>query len=157
MSVLHILFAAMARSGELRAGNGGTTTANDGVSPYDSNVSIRFKNDGTVDTGTSINGGAISYSSHGTWFFPTDVLNTPGNYSVRYTNHTSAGGHDFTAKAAAEDAWVALGSLRVWTWNETSATLLAENSFACDFEVRDDVGGLTTATVSYTFKIDNSA
>lgn len=141
---------------KLLAGTGGTIEVSDATSPYDSNVGIRFNTDGTVEKGTAIDGNLISWSSHGTWFDPTNALTTPGNYSVRYTNLASGGSHDFTSKAAVEDTWIDISAQRSWVWNETTSTALGGNDFTCDFEVRDDVSGLSTALSSYTFRIDNA-
>lgn len=138
----------------LDAGNGGTVFQVDGASPFDSTVGIRFNTDGTVETGKSLNGAAITWSSAGTWIDP--LASASGNYSVRYTNRVSTGGHDFTVKAAVEDTWIALGSQRVWTWNETNTLAAPDNDFDCDFEVRDDVGGAMTGTSAYTFHIENT-
>ena len=145
------------RHGEtvLNAGSGGTIAAFDPASPYDSNVGIRFNTDGTVERGSSINGAAITWSSHGAWIDPLSAAS--GNFSVRYTNRANlgTGTYDFTTKAAVEDTWIATSSQRVWTWNETSQSL-ADEGFTCDFEVRDDVGSIVTGSSSYTFSIENA-
>lgn len=141
----------------LDAGNGGTVSATDGTgSPYDTNVGIRFNADGSVETGTSINSSPISWVSAGSWIDP-ESASSDFNCSVRYTNRVSAGGHDFTAKAANEDSWIALTSTRTWVWNRTTLLASGNNNFDCDFEVKDDGGSLATATRAWTFQIENSA
>ena len=139
----------------LDAGNGGTILAEDFVAPYNTTVAIRFNTDGTVERGTSVDGAAITWVSHGTWIDPTSAAS--GDFSVRYTNLVSAGGHDFTTKAATEDTWIDLGTQRVWSWNRTTFLAPPNNDFDCDFEVRDDVGVAPTASDAYKFQIENSA
>jgi len=140
----------------LSGGDGGTVLAIDSSGgPYDTTVGIRFHTDGTVETGTSTGGAALSWTSAGTYINPPDIAD--GNQSVRYTNLLSSGGHDFTTQAAAEDAWVDNSVTRTWTWNETNTLGPPNNSFSCDFECRDDVGNLPTGNSPYTFTIENTA
>lgn len=131
----------------LSGGDGGIVTAIDGSSPYDSSVAIRFNTDGTVDTGSGIDG-ALSFSAAGVWIDPTSEAS--GNYSVRYTNRV--GTSDFTTKAANEDIWTALSGARQWTMNHTTDGTF---DFDCDFEVRDDVGSVDTGSSAWTFNISN--
>lgn len=147
--LIHLLAALGGALGvRLDAGSGGTVSQADGIAPYSSSVNIRFNTDGTVETGKSVNGGAVTWVSAGSWIDPISAAS--GDYSVRYTNRV--GSADFTAPAAAEDSWVAITDTRAWGWGETTEI---QDEFTCDFEVRDDVGTLTTASKQYTFKIDH--
>jgi hypothetical protein len=141
----------------LGAGNGGTVAQSDGSGgPYNTTVAIRFNTDGTVETGKSVSGAALTWTAAGHWIDPQSQA-SEFNCSVRYTNLVSVGEHDFTSKAANQGDWVSLGSTtRTWAWNETSGTIVTENDFTCNFRVRDDDGLLDTATEEYTFRIDNS-
>ena len=138
----------------LSGGTGGTVEAIDGISTYDSTVGIRFNTNGTIETGTSIDGAAITWSSAGSW-----ILNgTPDNsYSVRFTSLVQdIGTGDWTVEAAADDTWVSLvDSSRTWTSNKTDA---GQRQFTCSFEVRKTAGAPpTTGSSSYTFNIENTA
>lgn len=145
----HMQQMLLAGSGtSLDAGDGGTVAAVDPSSPYDTTVGIRFNTDGSVEVRTTTNG-ATTWTAHGSWIDPESAAS--GNYSVRYTNRV--GTEDFTTKAAAEDTFAAISAQRTWEWNET---VTVDDNFTCDFQVRDDVGGLPTATESYTFDISNT-
>lgn len=137
----------------LSAGSGGSIDASDGLAPYDSTVGIRFNVDGTVELGSSIDGAAISWIPAGQWITPLSAAS--GNFSVRYENLVSAGGHDFTSGLPINTAG-ALGSVRTWTWNRTTALGLPNNDFSADFRVMDDVGSTPDGIASYTFSIDNT-
>jgi hypothetical protein len=136
---------------QLSGGTGGTVSQVDGLSPYNSTVAIRFNTDGTVETGTSLNGAAISWSSAGNWIDP--VANISGNEEVRFTNFNGAGGGDWTSEAAADDVWIGITTTRSWSMN---STVLETISFTCDFEVRDTGAGLDTGSSAYTFSITNT-
>ena len=136
----------------LGAGPGGTVDVLDGVSPYNSNVGIRFNTDGTVDTGESTNGGII-WTETGTWINPTSEADS--TYDVRFTNLSQTqGSGDWNAEAAADDVWIAISSTRTWTANSTIVTV---RRWTCDFEVRKNGGAPpTTGSASYTFGIENT-
>ncbi len=136
----------------LKGGTGGTVSRVDGVAPYDTIVGVRFNTDGTVETGKSINGAAITWSAAGEWIEPNGEADN--TYSVRYTN--KVGTPDFTIKAAIEDTWIALvDGLRTWTMQST----IEENrTFDCDFEVRKTAGAPpNTGSSAYTFTIANTS
>lgn len=154
--MIHVVLAmigAFGTKGILSGGSGGTVSQVDGVAPYDSNVAIRFNEDGTVETGKSQNGAAISWSSAGSWITPNSLVS--GNEEVRFTNLSQiSGSTDWTTEAAADDAWVAIsGGPRVFSSNKSTS---GTRSFSCDFEVRDTVENRTTGTASYTFTINNT-
>jgi hypothetical protein len=134
----------------LSGGNGGSVIQGDGAAPYNTTVAIRFNTDGTVETGKSVNGAAITWSSAGNWIDPTSAIT--GTEDVRFTNFNGAGGGDWTIEAAADDTWIGITTTRTWQMN---STVLESISFDCDFEVRDT--GLDTGSSSYTFTINNSA
>lgn len=133
----------------LSGGNGGTVSQVDGAAPYDSTVGIRFNTDGTVETGTSLNGAGISWVSAGNWIDPVSEIT--GTEDVRFTNFNGAGGGDWTTEAAADDTWIGITTTRTWLMN---STVLETISFTCDFEVRDT--GIDTGSSSYTFSITNT-
>ncbi len=137
----------------LSGGDGGTVAAVDPFSTYNSTVAIRFNTDGTIETGTAINGAALSWSGAGNWIEPT--ASASNVYDVRFTNFNGAGGGDWTSEAAADDAWIALvDGVRTWSMNSTVQETI---SFTCDFEVRDGGGAPpVTGTASYTFSIENT-
>lgn len=132
---------------QLDAGNGGTISETDVSSPFDTRVGVRFNPNGSVESLSESNGN-IAWTPHGSWIRPNSAASA--NFSVRYTNRV--GTEDFTSKAAAEDTFINLGSIRTYIWNETVSV---NDSFQCDFEVQDDVGSLATASVSYNFQITN--
>lgn len=134
----------------LSGGDGGTVSETDAVSTYDTTVSIRFNTDGTVETGKSTDGAAITWSSAGTWI--NDTTRISGNEDVRFTNFNGAGGGDWTTEAAADDTWIAITTTRTWSMN---STVFETISFTCDFEVRDNGTGISTTASSYTFTINN--
>ncbi len=135
----------------LDAGNDGTVAEADDVSPYDTTVGIRFNTDGTVETGKSVDGAAITWSAAGEWIDPNAQADS--TYSVRFTNFNGASGGDWTTEAAADDAWIGLGSQRVWLMNSTSFETI---SFTTDFEVRRTSGAPpATGSSSYTFQVLN--
>ena len=135
---------------KLSAGAGGAILASDAGTPHDSTVAIRFNTDGTIETGTSVDGAAISWSSAGNWITPTNRASS--DYDVRYTNLTN-NPPTFTTEAAAEDVWVDLGTQRHWEWNLTTTLV---DSFQADFEVRDGGGAPpSTASATWTFSIVN--
>ena len=137
----------------LSGGDGGTVQQLDAVSPYNSNVAIRFNTDGTIETGKSKDGAAITWSSAGDWITPTSEAS--GDYDVRFTNlNVTSGSGDWTSEAAADDTFIDLGTQRTWTNNRTTAQT---STFSCDFEVRDGGGAATTGSASYTFSISNTA
>ena len=137
----------------LDAGVGATVSQIDAVAPYDSTVAIRFNTDGTVETGKSANGDALSWSSAGTWIQPTSEASS--DYEVRFTNLVvNTGSGDWTTEAAVDDAWVDLGTQRTWSNNRTTEQT---SNFDCDFEVRAVAGGVPEGSDSYTFDIQNTA
>ena len=135
----------------LSGGNGGTVNQIDGVAPYDTQVGIRFNTDGTIETGKSVNGAAITWSGAGEWIDPTSFADS--SYSVRFTNFNGAGGGDWTAESAADDVWIDLGTQRIWRMR---STVFETISFTADFEVRKTAGAPpVTASSSYTFRVTN--
>ena len=136
----------------LGAGAGGSVSRTDAVSPYNTTVAIRFNTDGTIETGKSINGAAITWTAAGNWISPTSEASNV--YDVRFTNFNGAGGGDWTSEAAADDAWIALvDAVRLWTMVSTVEESI---SFTGNFEVRDGGGAPPdTASSSYTFQILN--
>ena len=137
----------------LDGGNGVTVSANDGVSPYNSTVGIRFNTDGTVETGSRINGAAIAWVNGGVWIDPLYVADS--SFSVRFTNFDGSGGGDWTSEAAADDVWVNLSGQLTWLF---TSTILGTDSFSVDWEVRKTAGAPpATASVGQTFSIENSA
>lgn len=136
----------------LDAGNGGTVSQIDSIIPYNSTVGIRFNTNGTVETGKSIDGAPITWSSAGLWIDPTAAAN--GSYDVRFTNLVqNLGSGDWTTEAAADDIWIATSAQRTWLSNMTTA---GQRQFTLDFEVRKNAGPPpTTASRSYTFNIEN--
>lgn len=152
--LLSILMSMGAVGTTLSGGSGGLVQQIDGASTYDSTVGIRFNTDGTVQTGKSLDGAAVSWSAAGNWIDPTSEADT--SYSVRCTNISiTSGADDWSNPEAAEDAWVQLGSItRSWTNNETT---VGTHSFTCDFEVRKTAGAPpATGSSSYTFSISNT-
>lgn len=147
------MIGAFATKALLSGGSGGTVTQADVVAPYNSIVAIRFNEDGSIETGKSQNGAAITWSSAGNWITPTALIS--GNEEVRFTNLTQLeGSTDWTTEAAADDTWVAIaGGPRTFSSNKTDS---GTRSFSCDFEVRDTVENRTTGTASYTFTIANT-
>jgi hypothetical protein len=137
----------------LGGGDGGTIEQADAVSTYDTTVAIRFNTDGTIETGLSEDGAAITWSSAGDWIDPN--AGASADYDVRFTNFNGAGGGDWTAEAAADDAWIALVTAsRLWSMNSTVQESI---SFTADFEVRDGSGAPpVTGSASYTFSITNT-
>lgn len=138
----------------LNGGTGGTVSQSDAVAPYDTTVGIRFNTDGTVETGVSQNGAAITWSPAGNWITPTSAAS--GDYDVRFTNMVhNVGASDWTTEAAADDTWIALSAQRTWLSNRT---LFGPFNFTCDFEVRDGGGAPPdTGSSEYTFDIDNTS
>lgn len=150
---LNTLFAAIDSVMLLGAGSGGNVTQLDGNSPYDSTVAIRFNVDGSIETGKSINGAAITWTYVGDWIDPTSGADN--SYSVRFTNFNGTGGGDWTSEAAADNVWVALVDAgRAWYMTSTIEETI---NFACDFEVRKTAGAPpSTGSASYTFGITNT-
>ena len=136
----------------LSGGDGGTVLQVDAASPYNTTVGIRFNTDGTIETGKSLNGAAITWTAAGNWIDPTSAASNV--YDVRFTNFNGAGGGDWTSEAAADDIWIDLvTAVRTWTMNSTVQETI---SFTADFEVRDGDGAPpVTGTSSYTFSIQN--
>lgn len=152
LNLLSIMAMSGAQSLTLSGGTGGTVSQLDSVSTYDTTVSIRFNTDGTVETGKSIDGAGTTWSAAGNWITPTSAASV--SYDVRFTTFNGAGGGDWTSEAAADDTWIDLGTLRLWTMNSVVQETI---SFTCDFEVRDGDGAPpTTGTASYTFTIENT-
>ena len=151
-----IVFLAAAMAATIAAilsgGDGGSVNQGDGAAPYDTTVGIRFLTDGSVQTGKSVNGAAITWSDAGDWIDPLSLIS--GNEEVRFTNFNGAGGGDWTVEAAADDTWIGITTTRVWTMQ---STVFESISFTCDFEVRDTTAGWETGSSSYTFTINNSA
>ena len=136
----------------LSGGIGTTVQQIDGISPYNTAVSIRFKTDGTVETGKFKDGNAMVWTSAGSWI----QNGVPSiDFDVRFTNLVQTSGTEAwnDAEAEIEDTWIDLGTERVWRCRiATEAT----NEFSCDFEVRDGGGAPPdTGSSSYTFKITN--
>lgn len=153
---MHPILGLMAGSGTqtdiLSGGTGGTVTQVDGASPYNTTVGIRFNVDGTIQTGKSQNGAAVTWSNAGNWITPT--ASASNVYDVRFTSFNGTGGGDWTTEAAIDDTWISLvDAVRTWLMVSTTAE---EISFTCAFEVRDG-GGAPPATGSsnYTFSIVN--
>lgn len=136
----------------LGAGDGGTVQQVDGSSPFDTTVGVQFRTDGTVYTGKSVNGAAVTWSAAGAWIDPLDEAD--GTYSVRCTNIAIIEGPgDWTTEAAAEDAWIAISATRTWLSNKTAP---GNRQFTCTFEVRKTAGPPpTTGASAYTFTINN--
>ena len=136
----------------LDGGNGGTVQRIDGISPFNTGVAIRFNTNGTVETGTSINGGAYAFSSAGNWI----NNGTPDNsYSVRCTNISIISGPgSWGTRPVADDSWISLvDAVRLWNRN---LTVGGTREFTCTFEVRKTAGAPpATGSSNYTFKIDN--
>lgn len=153
MTIGHFVSVVSATEGfVLSGGDGGTVSQGDGIAPYNSTVSIRFNTDGTIETGKSVNGAATTWSPAGDWITPTGAASS--DYDVRFTNFNGAGGGDWSTEAAADDTWIDLGTLRLWTMNSTVEETI---SFTCDFEVRDGGGAPPgTGSSSYTFSITNT-
>ena len=135
----------------LDAGNGGTVTATDGSSPYNTFVGIRFLTTGAVEICENVDGGP-SWASHGSWI--SDVGQITGNEEVRFTNLVvNSGPGNWSTEAAADDTWIGITVTREWYNNRTTANTW---DFDCDFEVRDTtVSGLATGSSSYSFILDN--
>lgn len=136
----------------LSGGNGGSVSRVDSSAPFNTSVLIRFNTDGSVETGTVINGGATAWSSAGDWIDPTAAIS--GNEEVRFTNLVqNIGSTDWTTEAAADDTWIGITTTRTWISNKTNS---GSRDFDCDFEVRDTGAGLDTGTASYSFLILNT-
>ena len=137
---------------QMDAGTGATVSQTDPASTYDTTVSIRFLSTGEVETGTSLDGAATSWTGRGTWITDTGAIT--GNEEVRYTGLTvTTGPGDFTTEAAIEDTWVNCSTSPVWLSNKSVG---GERLFDCTFEVRDTTEtGRGTGSQSYTFSIDN--
>ncbi len=133
----------------LDAGAGGLTTRLDGASPYNTIVGIRFNTNGQVQTGTRVNGDAITWTNDGVWIDP--LSQADNSYSVRYTN--KSGTPDFTS-GPSEDTWTTLvDAVVTFTMQSTVEETI---SFTCDFEVRKTAGAPpTTASVAHEFRIQN--
>ena len=135
----------------LSGGDGGTVQQIDGISPYDTTVGIRFNADGTIETGKSLNGAAITWSPAGNWINPAAAIS--GNEEVRFTNLiVNSGSGDWTTEAAADDTWIDITSTRTWLRNRTT---VGTNDFDVDFQVRDTVIGLPTGSSFYSFIANN--
>lgn len=150
---LNTKFAEIGTVISLGAGPGGLVSRADGQSPWDTTVGIRFNTNGIVQIGKEINGGGVIWTGSSEWITPTSEASNV--YDVRFTN--KAGGGSWTQQESSpEDTWIALvDGVRTWLMNSTIEELL---SFTCDFEVRDGGGAPpATATVGYTFQIDNSS
>lgn len=146
-----LMLAASAANQGIVTLTGATISASDPTPSFDTTVGIRFNPDGTVEEGTSIDGAAITWSqiSAGSdWIFPTDYADS--SYEVGYTNLVGTPGFD--TEAAVEDAFVDLGTQRVWTWNETNS---GNDSWSVDFRIRQN--GTQLAIATFTFQIDNTA
>jgi len=151
-NLLQILMGILSGGITLSGGSGGTVLQTDPSSTYDSTVGIRFNTDGTIETGKSLDGAAITWSPAGTWINPISAAD--GTYSVRFTNKVQdLGVGDWSAEAAADDTWIALSAQRVWTSNKTAA---GERKFTVDFEVRKTAGPPpVTGSSQWVFHIDN--
>ena len=150
--ILGLMAGSTTQSEVLGAGAGGTVSQTDDVSPYNTTVGIRFNTDGTIETGKSLNGAAVTWTNVGNWITPTS--SATNDYDVRFTSFNGTGGGDWTTEAAIDDTWISLvDSVRTWLM---VSTILADISFTCAFEVRDG-GGAPPATASsnYTFSITN--
>lgn len=149
ISLLMIAGAAQPRTAIVTL-SGETVLTVDAVSPYDTFVAFRFNTDGTLDKGTSINGGALNFSqidSATDWIIPNDAASI--DYDVRIVSITGT----LTSLAAAENTWIDLGTARTWTLNST----IQENiTVTATFEIRDPVG-TTKDTGAYTWTIQNTA
>ncbi len=139
---------------KLFAGNGGNVIVVDSFQNDDSTVGIRFNIDGTVETGKSLAGAAITWSNAGVW-----ILNgiPDATYEVRFTNFSQVSGVNGwnQSEAAIEDTWIDLGAERLWLSNLT--TSIAENKFNCDFEVRASTSPPIPGVSSYFFSITNES
>jgi len=132
---------------ELDGGPGGFYS-DTGGEPYSVTVGIRFLTDGTVDIQE---GTGEAWIETGYWI--NNGGSITGNEEVRCTNIiTTIGAGDWTTEAAAEDAWVALTSVRTWIANKTSP---GDRAFTFTFEVRDTVTPRDTGTSNYTITLDN--
>lgn len=136
----------------LDAGNGGTVNQDDASGPYDTTVGIRFLANGTVQTGKSLDGAAITWTAAGVWITPQSEASSV--YDVRFTNLSqSMGSTDWTTEAAADNIWIDIGATRTWLSNKTTAGI---RQFSVDFEVRDGGGAPPATGISaYTFDMEN--
>lgn len=129
----------------LSHGSGGLIQQIDPISPYGTNVAVRFNADGTVETGKSKDNAAIVWSSSGTWISGGTADST---YSVRVTGATV-----FTTKPVADDTWIDLGSNRTWLIFSSAEEII---DVTYTFEVRKTAGAPPgTGSGTYRFNIEN--
>lgn len=124
----------------------------DGASPYDSHVGIQFRTDGGIYYTETVN------SATKTWTYVEDWIDNTGDISgteeVRFTNlSVSVGSGDFDTESAADDTWATLSGTLEWSRRKTVS---GENTWFCDFEIRDTSNpSRGTGVGSFEFDINN--
>lgn len=106
---------------------------------------IVFRTDGTVDM---IENGSTSQIDTATdWIIPNSRAND--SYDVRYTSQS---GDIFTAEASAEDAWIDLGTDRVYSLTRVP---IGTSTNTVTFEIRNNAGTTVASTV-YVIEANSS-
>jgi len=131
---------------------GDNINVTDGASPYNTRSGIRVNADGTLDKAFSVNGDLLAYTqidSATDWVIPNGAASA--DHDVRITAVTHNGHAGWNASASEEDAWIDLGSDRLWDIQSS-----AEETINTDFtlEIRD-ASAATVASTAFNVQITN--
>jgi len=136
--------------------SGGSKTAADGTSVYDSFCAIKIDADGNVYLGSSIDGAAVSYTQVSTvtdWIRPASAASALYEVRVTSVDHDAgaATGSGWSTSPGADGSWFTLDIDREWVINETVVGIY-QTTFTIEIRL-----GTTLDTGAYDLNIENTA